>query len=721
MNVRLSAGVGEALLVLSLPLILVLTLPNMLLQAGMLDPYVYTGYIHHYGELLQRYGRTYYSTRIAFIFPDMVVVRMLGDEWGYLAIRYVILTAGTAAVYGIARRFYSTNVAIVVGIFFLFSPWTVRSVAYDHYDGFATIYLLLALYFLLVPKRHVLVAGASAGCAFAFAVNCNMFVLAVGGLFFPSWLILQKERGWSRGLVSMLSILGGFAATEIVLGVVSYFYFPQFGFFIESAALTEATAMFHGQAANWYIPIWPYLRSGYYHMLMVVFAEIWILLYILVSYWRGIQVLQKKLTTAATVYLGAIIVFFLIQHIVLRSGLLTLTYYQSYFIPAFFLVITVLMGETLMRSPQTTQLAIVLIIVPIHIALWMAVRFDLPAASHFPFVIFLGFALAIVAAVASSRPAIAAISISIFCLLSPFAFYSSGKVGLWQWSPAPSHITLRRDDYERIQSSSQAVLEKDVYDGAIFLADTVSKLPPVLGPVGFWYGAGQEDEYLNSIQSMYLWGYSRVFPADGTGMPAMNGEIRKAIQNKRFLVLLGRNEAALQAGLVSLSASNITFSILGQKVYAGKQWGYRMLILEILRRQRVTGAMVAQIPLSALESAGGQVLRTAEGVEVVSPSAQWSYAASAPIPAEIRATEGPLLLHLRVKADAGSMGISTTDVGDISKLIGEVTISPSPTIDDEYVEIPTPALAGAVIIRNVAASQAARATILSMELVKPGD
>jgi hypothetical protein len=718
-----SAEVRGGLLLLALPLLLLLTLPNMLLQAGSLDPYVYTGYIHHYGDLLQRYGRTYYSTRIAFIFPDIAFVRLLGDEWGYLAIRYVVLTAGTAAIYRIARRFYSTNVAVIVAIFFLFSPWTVRSVAWDHYDGFASIYILIALYFLLSPKRYVFLASAFAGCAFALAVNCNMFLLAIGGLFFPSWLILQKERGWGPVLVSLTWILVGFTATETMLGVVSWFYFPQFGLFIESAALTEAMAMLHGQASNWYVPLWPYLSSGYYHPLVVGFVELMILLYIFACYFRGIQIRRKTLTTAAATYLGLLIIFFLILHFVLRGPFLTLIYYQSYFIPAFYLVITVLIGETLMRSPQTIQRAIILGVVAIHIGLWIAVRFDLPVASHLPFVVFLGFALAIIAAVTSSQAAMAAISISIFCVLSPFAFYSAGRVGLWPWSPmvtrVPASISLL--DYARIQSSARAVLEKDVYGGAIFLGDSISKLSPTLGPVGFWYGTEDEDVYLNSIQSMYLWGYSRVFPAESGGMPAMNGEVRKAIQDKRFLVLLGRTEAELKAGLGALRASKLVYSILEEKIYAGKQWGYQMLILEIPRQRRDTGAVIAQIPLSALEPAGGQVSRSGEGVAIVSPSTPWSYAALAPVPADTREANEPLLLHLRMKVESGSMGISVAYVGNDSKLMNEITVGQSSIINDEYVEIPTPASAGTVIIRNAADFQVGRATILSMEIVKLGE
>ncbi|MEI7521780.1 MAG: hypothetical protein WCK40_10605, partial [Thermoleophilia bacterium] len=38
---------------------------DMYSAIGARDPWVYTGYIHDYGTTLARFGRTYYSTRVA--------------------------------------------------------------------------------------------------------------------------------------------------------------------------------------------------------------------------------------------------------------------------------------------------------------------------------------------------------------------------------------------------------------------------------------------------------------------------------------------------------------------------------------------------------------------------------------------------------------------------------------------------------------------------------
>lgn len=55
---------------------------------GCLDPWFYTGYINSYNDLYERYGLTYYSTRISAIFPSAFLSNQLGD-FSYLIVRYV--------------------------------------------------------------------------------------------------------------------------------------------------------------------------------------------------------------------------------------------------------------------------------------------------------------------------------------------------------------------------------------------------------------------------------------------------------------------------------------------------------------------------------------------------------------------------------------------------------------------------------------------------------
>lgn len=73
--------------------------------------------------------------------------------------------------------------------------------------------------------------------------------------------------------------------------------------------------------------------------------------------------------------------------------------------------------------------------------------------------------------------------------------------------------------YSAIHNSSPG-LEWDVYRAALELRQLASRYPPSSGSIGLWY-ANNTGSLLNSVQSGYLWGFSKVAsPNDPkAGMP----------------------------------------------------------------------------------------------------------------------------------------------------------------------------------------------------------
>src|SRR3972149_7070256 len=65
------------------------TANNTLLQSDHIDPYVYAAYVHDYTKTFDRYGLTYYSSRIAYIFPDRFFAWAFGLENGYFLLRFM--------------------------------------------------------------------------------------------------------------------------------------------------------------------------------------------------------------------------------------------------------------------------------------------------------------------------------------------------------------------------------------------------------------------------------------------------------------------------------------------------------------------------------------------------------------------------------------------------------------------------------------------------------
>jgi hypothetical protein len=93
--------------------------------------------------------------------------------------------------------------------------------------------------------------------------------------------------------------------------------------------------------------------------------------------------------------------------------------------------------------------------------------------------------------------------------------------------------------------------EWDVYRLSLeFQRDIAERVPPDRS-LGFWYD-GRETDWLNSVQATFLWGYSRVMPPEGPGMPELTSEIAASVLQREYLVLLATTREELAAGEAAL-------------------------------------------------------------------------------------------------------------------------------------------------------------------------
>jgi hypothetical protein len=101
--------------------------------------------------------------------------------------------------------------------------------------------------------------------------------------------------------------------------------------------------------------------------------------------------------------------------------------------------------------------------------------------------------------------------------------------------------------------------ERGIYDGAVALQNfIVEKVPPSRGNVGFWYGTEPEDAALNSVQSAFFFGYSRLHALDA-GMPAISPSLLANLTHYRYLALLGWTTNETQRGLDALSNAGMRY------------------------------------------------------------------------------------------------------------------------------------------------------------------
>ena len=222
------------------------------LNQATIDPYVYAGYINDYSDLIKRFGPTYYSDRVAFIFPNGVFAYFFGLEGGYFALRFVALASAVAAVFSIGVRFYGYAPAILAGVWLSFTPWLPRSLLWTYPDGIGVVYLLVGVALLLVPSRRRLTYHALAGSAFALAVDCNLFLLLVCGLLGPGWVFFYRREGIAWLARALLALGAGFFGIFLALGFALY---VRYGVLLELATMREAVAELGGHGVSGYEPL----------------------------------------------------------------------------------------------------------------------------------------------------------------------------------------------------------------------------------------------------------------------------------------------------------------------------------------------------------------------------------------------------------------------------------------------------------------------------------
>jgi hypothetical protein len=148
------------------------------------------------------------------------------------------------------------------------------------------------------------------------------------------------------------------------------------------------------------------------------------------------------------------------------------------------------------------------------------------------------------------------------CLVAaPLAFYESSE------------------DYRDLHSRARAEREWDVYRGALKLQRSIGAvIVPRPGETKFWYDPTLPDHAaLNSVQSMYLWGFSRI-----TNMPAVGDAFRAAVGGTRYIVLLGLTRQEVDEGLAALSSAGIGHRVLLEDEAGGTSWSFRFAVAQLL-------------------------------------------------------------------------------------------------------------------------------------------
>jgi hypothetical protein len=542
-----------------------------LMQAGWIDPFVYHGYALNYADTLARYGPTYYSSRVAFIFLERLFAYPFGLEPGYFALRFVALAAAAGSAYALATRYFSVTVGLLTCAWLCLVPWLGRSLLTTYFDGVACVYLLAGIALAVAPKQLRASGQFAAGVMFALAVNCNLALAGVIAMFMPAWAHLQQGHGLARIAREALVIAGGFVFTYLCLIVGMRVAYPQFGWFFESTTFRVAFELSGGTAANWFVPLGHIIKNPEYSYLLIPagYAAVAAVLSsrsLLSSEGKILDREQRNFVIASAMFLLGVIALVLGLHLFLRAGWLSFYYYFIYFLPASMLaligsigVAEARLGADKFRMVAFGNIALIGVIwlaEPRVPAIWTHLDLGIVGVSFCVTATLVAFA-------SWSRAAAAAACVTTGLMIIPLSIY----------------LLQKTDPFLGILAappSERSKLEWDVYEGAVFLEKFVSAHLRPDQVVGFWYSNEKGHTEINSVQSVFLWGYSRLgsVKRGDPGMPLIDQEFTARVVRTPYVVLLGLTADEIESGLQALRQAGFTYKELQRQRFEGKAWGY---------------------------------------------------------------------------------------------------------------------------------------------------
>jgi hypothetical protein len=403
-----------------------------------------------------------------------------------------------------------------------------------------------------------------AGIFFGLAVNSNIVILATGGMFGVMWLWLQRNK-ISSFILNSLALIAGFISVYVFMVIFMQLNYPAFGLFFEMITLNTTIWGFKGGAENWFRPLSYLVDNGSYYAISP-YCFLVIALGILALYKpqaNGNGYRDPLIGTA--LFLFGICCLYAFLHGVVHSGMLTLFYYAIYQFPSILLAMVSLAFYATAGTTHTFRAMWGGCIVVLLAAGWMwypAWRplMDLPSWRAILVLLGICFLLLI-----QRRPALRALGLASVMLLTAWVPYRSA-------------------DYSGMHDATGASLERDVYRGAWELLAIVKQTAPLAkGNVGFWYANHAQPGSLDSIQATHLWGPSRLQPWGATdGMPVLDEPTIKAMETRRFVVLLGLTELEVTRGLHALEFLPRKFRMLRTGRFQGKEWGYDYAVVEFL-------------------------------------------------------------------------------------------------------------------------------------------
>jgi hypothetical protein len=530
-------------------------------QKEFVDPYIYTGYINNFEDLFQRYGVTYYGVRFGLVAPAELAATAFGPVGGYFVLRYAFCLIAGLPFYVLVRQRFGSPAAVASLSLLLTSPYFARAVLWDHPDASGVPFLFAAISLLLIESRRQWVLDSCAALCAGLAIHSNIFVAVPLAVFVATWtlFLLLWERD-VRAIATRLVIL--LAGIGVITAAASAYYWWRVGVpDMFSVTINKSLELAGGGVREWHTAGFEWV-SREWHVLTPVALSL-----LAVVAWSKRSTFPEAVIWASAAGTTA---FFYIVQFALEGNSLELFYYFSYLLPFIFLLLALIVGALLNGADERWTWIAVVLLVSAAIGPWI-----LHSVGH---------GIAHPTRIEQHLSAIGGVAVAL---------------SIWRWVPrfrlamqlcaAPAlgfllFSSFSTPVYARMVNSRVHAVRSDVdvYRLALQLIDSVPQQSQTPGAVGFWYSNEPADSPIRSIQSTYLYGYSRV-QGEGRGLPYLEAADLQRLGRMRlkWLVLLAEAESELAAARQTLSRIDIEHRRVDSRVLRSGTYAVHFELLEL--------------------------------------------------------------------------------------------------------------------------------------------
>jgi len=674
---------------------------------GYIDPWLYFGYVHNWGDLISRYGLPYYAVRFGLIFPLILTTWLAGDILGYIIFVYLMYLLAGIPLYLVFRNFFSVHSAILAYTILVSSVWFARAVLWTYPDATAVPYLIAATSLIILDTKYRRLTYLIIGILFAMAVNSNAFAFAIAGLTSILYVCVYRDTFWVRVKRDMPWMAAGFILVIAAGSVGYYLCCNTFNYYRSTLEVIKWSNS--GGGLIYKAPIQALLQISYLYLPPFIILALFIIRFYIHD------VYQKRLLDAVLCYLVATTIFFIWYQYATNSALLETFFYFSYFlVPGIFsiILVPVLLASISNKGKFILNLATAgFIFIPVLLSQYMLMITDISI-----YMVFAGCGLVLALIFFFSGKTLPVL-ILLF-ILTYQLFWNSPYQLSWTDSDNTKEYV-----YSNLYNKLDIGMTR--YRLGLKFIEAIPKFKDEQKPVYFWYR--DQDEVAMSLQSTYLWSYSQVMSTSAVGLPSYDGVNQDLLRQRSSLVLFDRDINKVEQGITVLKENGLIFSIKSKEDICEGELCYAIAILDVESKlpgndiiwdQEQSDAFEYDLswhfPESSLE------IKNDINKTIHTAAAAWQYAAVGILNYSGQLQQKAGVIRMELSVEEGSIGIGFLG-SDESNFIKRMQIYPSIKPFELFFEFENIYDLKKIIIQTWDKPKSARVKLLDFEIRTTGN